>query len=97
MTTLRIEHAISDYKVWRTAFDSFAEARAKAGVNSVAIRQPVDDQKYLMLDLEFDSAGPAQAFASFMERHVWSSPTSSPGLAGQPQTRILDLVPSEDR
>ena len=56
MTTLRIEHAISDYKVWLTAFDSFAEARAKAGVSSVAIRQPVDDQKYLMLDLEFDSA-----------------------------------------
>ena len=74
MTTLRIEHAISDYKVWKTAFDSFAEARAKAGVSGVAIRQPVDDQNYLMLDLEFDSAGPAQAFAAFLEQHVWSSP-----------------------
>ena len=25
MTTLRIEHAISDFQVWKTAFDSFAE------------------------------------------------------------------------
>jgi hypothetical protein len=97
MTTLRIEHAISDYKVWKTTFDSFAEARTKAGVNRVVIRQPVDDQKYLMLDLEFDSTGPAQAFAAFLEQHVWSSPTSSPGLAGQPQSRILDLVQSDDR
>jgi hypothetical protein len=47
-----------------------------------------------MLDLEFDSAGPAQTFADFLIQHVWSSPASSPGLAGVPQTRILDLLPS---
>ena len=57
MTTLRIEHAIPTIELWKKAFDSFAEARAKAGVRSFAIRQPVDDPKYLMLDLEFDSAG----------------------------------------
>ena len=28
---------------------------------------------------------------------VWSSPMASPGLAGTPQTRILDLVPSTER
>ena len=28
MTTLRIEHPISDFQLWKTAFDSFAEARA---------------------------------------------------------------------
>ena len=62
MTTLRIEHAIYDYTLWKTAFDSFAEARAKAGVRSFAIRQPVDDPKYLMLDLEFETAGRAEAW-----------------------------------
>jgi hypothetical protein len=96
MTTLRIEHAIHDYETWQRAFDSFAEARAKAGVRSFAIRQPVDDPKYLMLDLEFDTAGRAEAFASFLHEHVWSSPTSSPALAGAPQTRILGLVRRED-
>jgi hypothetical protein len=92
MTTLRIEHAIHDYGIWQQAFDSFAEARANAGVRSFAIRQPVDDPKYLMLDLEFDTAGQAEAFAQFLHQHVWSSPESSPALAGAPQTRILDLV-----
>jgi len=91
MATLRIEHEISDYKTWKTAFDSFAAARAQAGVDGVAIRQPVDDPKYVMLDLEFDTAGRAQEFAKFLAQHVWSSPASSPGLAGEPRTRILDV------
>jgi hypothetical protein len=95
MTTLRIEHAIHDYEIWQKAFDSFAEARANAGVRSFAIRQPVDDPKYLMLDLEFDAARQAEAFAKFLRQHVWSSPASSPALASSPQTRILDLVRSE--
>jgi len=92
MTTLRIEHAIHDYGIWQQAFDSFAEARANAGVRSFAIRQPVDDPKYLMLDLEFYTSGPAESFAQFLHQHVWSSSESSPALAGAPQTRILDLV-----
>jgi len=97
LITLRIEHAIHDYEIWQKAFDSFAEVRAKAGVRSFAIRQPVDDPKYLMLDLQFDTAGRAEAFAEFLHQHVWSSPTSAPGLAGAPQTQILDLVRNEER
>ena len=97
MTTLRIEHAIHDYGIWQKAFDRFAEARAKAGVRSCAIRQPVDDPKYLMLDLEFDTAERAEAFAEFLHQHVWSSPASSPALAGAPQTRILELVRAGER
>jgi hypothetical protein len=97
MATLRIEHAIHDYQLWQTAFDSGAEARAKAGARSFAIRRPVDDPKYLMLDLEFDTAGQAEAFAEFLHQHIWSSPASSPALAGAPQTRILDLIRSEQR
>ena len=97
MTTLRIEHAITDYQLWRKAFDGFAEARAQAGVRSFAIRLPVDDPQYLMLDLEFDSAGQARKFADFLMRHVWSSAASSPGLGGPPQTRILRLVPVGER
>ena len=30
-------------------------------------------------------------------QHVWSSPASSPGLGGMPQTRILDLLPTGER
>jgi hypothetical protein len=96
MATLRIEHAIHDYQTWQKAFDSFAQARTRAGVRSFAVRQPVNDPKYLMLDLEFDTAGQAEAFAEFLHQRVWSSPTSSPALAGAAQTQILDLRRSEE-
>jgi hypothetical protein len=92
MVTLRIEHAIQDYEIWKAAFDRFAAARATAGVRGFAVRLPVDDHKHLMLDLEFDGPDGAQAFAAFLEQHVWSSPASAPALAGVPRTRILDLV-----
>jgi len=95
MVTLRIEHAIHDYESWQRAFDSFTDARAKAGVRRYTIRQPADDQKFLTLDLEFDSAVQAQAFAAFLHSRVWSSPDSSPALAGRPQTQILDLRRAE--
>lgn len=94
MTTLRIEHAIHDYETWQRAFEGFAAARAKAGVRGYTIRQPVNDQKYLMLDLEFDTAGQAQAFGDFLRRRVWSSPASSPALAGDVRTQILDTLVS---
>ena len=91
MATLRIEHAIHDYDLWLKVFDSFEQVRAEAGVRSFAIRQPVNNPKYLMLDLEFDTQGQAESFAGFLHDRVWSSPTSSPALADRPQTRILDL------
>jgi len=91
MVTLRIEHAIHDYDTWQRAFDRFSEARANAGVRRYAIRQPAGDAGFLTLDLEFDSAGQAQAFAAFLHTRVWASPESSPALAGKPSTQILDL------
>ena len=97
MVTLRIEHAIHDYGTWQEAFDRFAGAREKGGVRGFTIRRPVDDPRYLMLDLEFDTAGRAEAFARFLHQQVWSSPASSPALAGAPRTRVLDLVRSEKR
>jgi hypothetical protein len=97
MTTLRIEHAIHDYEMWKAAFDRFAEARANAGVRGFAVRQPADDPKFVTLDLEFDSADGAQAFATFLAQRVWSSPASSPALNGVPRTRILELVSSGQR
>jgi hypothetical protein len=92
MTTLRIEHAIHDYDIWKKAFDGFAEARENAGVRSFVIRLPIDDPNYLMLDLEFDTVDRAEGFATFLNERVWSSPMASPALAGTPQTRILEPV-----
>jgi len=95
MITLHIEHPIHDLRTWLTAFGGFAEAREKAGVRSCRIYQPVADDTYILVDLDFDTVEQAERFRQFLEDNVWSSPTASPGLAGSPQARVLARVVSE--
>jgi hypothetical protein len=92
MATLHIEHPITDLETWLGAFGRFAEARTSAGVTAQRVHQPIDDEKYILVELDFDSAEQAQAFKTFLETRVWSSPEASPGLDGTPRARILSEV-----
>ena len=89
MNTLRIEHPITDYTVWKQAFDRFADMRKAGGVRSHVIRRPVDDPHYVIADLDFDSTQEAKAFLDTLRTRVWSTPGNSPALAGDPRTRIV--------
>ncbi len=62
MATLHIEHSISDLETWLTAFGKFAEARQKGGVRTHRIYQPVDDDKYIVIELDFDTIDEAERF-----------------------------------
>ena len=95
MATLHIEHPISDLKTWLTAFGRFAEARQKGGVRAHRVYQPFDDDKYIVIDLDFDTVDEAARFKSFLELNVWSSREASPGLAGTPQARVLERIAQE--
>lgn len=92
MKTLHIEHSVTDYSTWRSAFDRFASARAEAGVRAARIQRPLDDDAYVLIELDFDDAASATEFLSFLETTVWATPTTSPALVGSPQTRILQTV-----
>ena len=89
-TTLHIRHAISDFDVWTAAFDAFAEARRRAGVLEHRVRRPIDDPRYVVIDLTFAAAGEAEAFRAFLQANVWSTPANSPALLGSPETMILE-------
>ena len=89
MPSLHIEHAITDLSTWLAAFNKFADARKNAGVRAHRICQPVDDDKYIYIDLDFETADQAAAFKRFLETNVWSSSDASPGLAGPPRARVL--------
>lgn len=90
MTTLHIEHPIVDFDVWRSAFDRFADVRRQAGVRSGRVLRPVDDPKYVVIDLDFDTAAAAERFLTFLQTNVWTNRENSPGLDGTPMTRILE-------
>ena len=92
MATLHIEHQITDLATWRTAFDRFAERRSAAGVVAHRITQPVDDDHYVVVQLDFASTAQAVAFRGFLETQVWSTPANSPGLAGSPRAIVLETV-----
>lgn len=89
MNTLRIEHPITDYSVWKQAFDRFSDLRQANGVRSHVIKRPVDDPNYVVAELNFDTAEAAQAFLGMLRSRVWSTPANSPALAGDPITRIF--------
>jgi hypothetical protein len=94
VTTLHIEHAISDFNNWLTAFERFADARAQAGVRTQRVQRPVDDPNYVLIDLDFDTVDDAQRFLTFLQSRVWSSPENAPALVGAPQTKILQSAPT---
>ena len=94
MATLHIEHPITDFGTWRAAFDRFEAARADGGVVAARIYRPVDDDKYVLIDLDFATVDQAQKFHEFLRTRVWSTPDNAPALAGIPVTRILQAEPA---
>jgi len=90
MITLHIEHPITDYGTWRNAFDRFAAARVEAGVIGERVARPIDDPRYIVIALDFDSLDRATSFRTFLETQVWASPAASPGLDGTPKTVLLE-------
>lgn len=92
MVTLRIEHAIRDYSSWKAAFDGDPVGRERLHVRSYRISQPVDDPKYVMIDLDFDSSTEAEALLNAMRR-VWTSVEGV--IMMNPQTRISEVLESK--
>ena len=95
MTTLHIEHAISDFDVWLKAFHRFADTRAEAGVIAHRVQRPVSEPNYVVIDLDFRTLEHAQRFLDFLRAKVWSSPDNAPALVGSPRTKILEPAPAQ--
>ncbi|MGV8895626.1 MAG: hypothetical protein ACOH10_05800 [Rhodoglobus sp.] len=94
MSTLRIEHSISDFGTWHEAFGRFAARRKEGGVLAERITQPIDDSHYVFIDLDFATIEAAQHFQHFLETQVWSDPARSPALKGTALSRIADAAPA---
>ena len=92
MYTLHIEHSVTAFDAWKTAFDRFAPMRLDAGVRRQHVHRPVDDARYVLIDLDFDTAHTAEKFLAFLRTEVWASPQNAPALVGTPQAKILESV-----
>jgi hypothetical protein len=91
MTILQIEHNISDFDVWKKAFDSDPINRKKSGVVRYSILQPVNNPKYIMIDLEFDNLKNAEDSLVELQK-LWGKVEGK--LMMNPKTRILNKIES---
>lgn len=96
MATLHIQHPVTDFDTWTSAFTRFADARRDAGVRAERVQRPVDDPRFVVIDLDFDTASEARAFRAFLTTRIWADPKNSPGLAGTPETLILEAAMIEE-
>jgi hypothetical protein len=92
MFTLQIEHAIKDFDMWKASFDSDPVDRAGSGVVTHRIGRPVDDARYVVVELDFESREQAEGLLAKLQETVWDSPDVAPALSGSPKTRIVELV-----
>ena len=70
MPVLRIEHPVPDFDGWKAAFDRDPVGRQRSGVRRYRVLRSIDDPNYVLIDLEFDSKGEAEALLA-ATREVW--------------------------
>jgi len=86
---VRIEHPVLNFEGWKKAFDSDPIGRQKSGVRRYRILRPVDDPKYVMIDLEFDTLIQAESSLNAL-RDVWGSIQGK--IIENPLGRIVETV-----
>jgi hypothetical protein len=92
MPSLHIEHAVTDLDTWSSVFQSFGPIRAAAGVVAEIVRHVEGDDRFVVIDLEFDTSEHAHGFLHFLRTEVWAEPAASPALAGTPEAKVLEPV-----
>ena len=89
MYILRIEHPVNDFDGWKKAFDSDPVGRETLGVRYYRILRPIDDDNYVMIDLEFDTVNQAEDLLAAM-RVVWGRVEGK--IMMNPQVRIVESI-----
>lgn len=94
MPTLQLEHAITDFPRWKAAFDRDPIDRRGLGVRRHRVFRPLDDERYVLVELEFATRQEAETAHEAL-RGLWRSPAAAPALAGAPRVRIVETIEDE--
>jgi hypothetical protein len=89
MPTVRIEHVVPNYAVWKQVFDSDPVGREKVGVRRYHVSRDVADPNIVMIDLDFDKREDADAFLATMQG-IWTQVQGK--LIFEPRARIVETV-----
>jgi hypothetical protein len=89
---LQIEHPVRDYDSWKAAFEGDPVGRKEGGVRHYWILRPAGDERYVVVDLEFETTGEAESFLERL-RGIWREAVER-GLIEDPKARILEMLDS---
>jgi hypothetical protein len=92
MPILRIEHPVPDFDKWKQTFDRDPARRKESGVRRYTILRPVDDPRFVIVDLEFDRIEEAETFRAGLLK-LWGR-AEAEGLISGPKARILEIAES---
>ncbi len=96
MHVLQIEYPVPEYAAWKAAFDRDLLDREGSGVRRYRVLRPVDDPNYVLIELEFDEAEPAETYLAALRRQFYSSRDASPASGGGPNTRIVEVAEAKE-
>jgi hypothetical protein len=91
MFMLRIEHPVPDFDGWKKAFDGDPTHREDSGVRRHRVLRPLDDPRYVMIDLEFETAREAEAMLAALRR-LWGRVEGT--VMSNPRARITEIAES---
>ena len=92
MYILQIEHAVPNYDSWRNAFENDPIDRKGSGVQHYRISRKPGDQKYVIVELVFDTLNEAEECHAKL-RNVWSRVEGE--VMNAPQSRIIEVIEDE--
>lgn len=89
MLTVRIEHPVMDFDLWKKAFDADPAGRERSGVTSYRVQRGADDPSLVTIDLDFSTREQVDGFLSVMNK-IWESVQGT--LIGAPTARVAETI-----
>ncbi len=93
MYLVLIEHPVPDFATWKQAFDRDPIGRKRTGVRRYRVLRPVDDSRYVLVDLEFDTRAQAETTLAAL-RQLWGQVEGT--VMEKAQARIVEVAEAVD-
>ena len=93
MPLLRIQHSVPNFDGWKKAFDNDPLDRKRSGVRRYHVHRSIADPDFVVIDLEFDALGQAEAMLARLQQ-LWSGPGGA--VMRNPEAWILDTIESRE-
>lgn len=89
MIVLQIEHPVPDFDGWKKAFASDPIDRKGSGVKRYRVYHPVENQNYVIIELEFEELQQAENALAALQK-LWKNVEGK--VMMEPRTRMLSVV-----